>query len=117
MGFRRYFSRRVVRAELKPSEGVTAVTTGFVRFEDYLSEGPGERAFTRVVGMVVTALALVNVVIGLVAPWLSPDGDAPEWSLWLITLPWSVALGWLSALQIAGLRAMYRHREDPSGKT
>jgi hypothetical protein len=97
---------------------VTALAGSPLRLGDYLREGPGDRRFSRGVGITVTSIALVNLALGLAAPLL-PGGasdDPAHWSLWLIGLPWTLGFAWLSALQVAGLRAMYRHRNDPEHK-
>ncbi len=66
------------------------------------------------------AIIYAAIVIGLIAllltmPWHHPDAraGAPAWWVWWIALPTDLALGWFATFQVAGIRAMYQHRDAP----
>jgi hypothetical protein len=120
MDVKAWFSRRLIRADVRPSEMVMTWGGGVLRLEQYVREGPGGRLFWRVAGAFFTLVFLGGVVVMLTLPWHHPDAQpgAPAWWTWALGLPAGVVLAWVAALLSAGVRAMHRHRAEPvSGQT
>jgi hypothetical protein len=115
MGVAAWFSRRVLRADLRPSEIVTATGASAIRLEDYIADGPGGRLFWRIGTALYTALGLAATVLMLALPWVHPTAQpgAPAWHVWPFGLLGAVFAGSGTAFLAAGLRAMHRHRADP----
>jgi hypothetical protein len=115
MGVAAWVSRRIVHADLRPSEIVMSTGSSAIRLEDYIAEGPGGRLYWRVAGAVTTLFISVGTVLLLALPWHHPAAQpgAPAWQAWTVGLPAAVAMGTLAAVLAAGVRAMHRHRADP----
>jgi hypothetical protein len=115
MGVTAWIARRVVRADVRPSEILLVWGSGTLRLEEYLRDGPGGRLFWRVAAVISTLACTVFSVAVLALPWHHPDArpGAPAWWTWTIGLPGGLGLVWLTALLTAGVRAMHRHRASP----
>jgi hypothetical protein len=115
MRIKAWLSRRVVQADLRPSEMVIAWGPGVLRLEEYLRDSPRGRLFWRAASLILTFVITGVALVVLTLPFHHPDAEpgAPAWWTWSLGLPAGVGLAWLGALLLAGLRAMHRHRTDP----
>lgn len=115
MSLGEWWGRRIVRAELEPTEQVVVLGVSPHRLEQYRDQGRGWKRFDLAVGLVQTALFAGLVLMGLTMPWWSPQRGSgpPLWSAWTLGLPLSVAFGFALAVWQAGLRAMWRERDAP----
>ena len=89
--------------------------SGVLRLEDYLSDGAKGRLFWRIAGAIFTLAFIGFALVVLTLPWHHPDArpGAPAWWTWSIGLPAGIGIAWLSAILLAGVRAMHQHRAAP----